>query len=750
MPHRLATLAVALAVATSVLAQAEKKEAAAPKKDEPGPVTVDAETIEGVGDLEITARGAAEIKRDELSIFGEQLRYNREFGRVEGDGGVRLQSGLARFFGPHLEYNTLDDTGFVETPRYIIEGELSAHGSAERIEFLGKDKYRMVNGRFTTCAPGREDWRIEADELDLNYETAEGRAKHPRLRFFEKTILTAPFAVSFPLENSRKSGILTPYYSHTTLRGLEVGVPYYWNIAPEHDATITPVFMTRRGLQAKNEFRYLDRSYRGEARFEYMPNDPVMGTSRQGLTLQHAQTFRPNFTGQLDYNRVSDNRYFVDLASQVRQVSQGNLQQDGYVTYTGTLGAAPYTMQARVQKFQTLQDPLAPIVPPYHRVPQLNFSAGYNNLAGFLDSTVPAEFVHFTHSSLVDGARTSFSPTFAAPKLAPGWFFTPKAGWRYAAYNLQHTTPDQAETPRMSVPWASLDSGLIFERDARWFGENVTNTLEPRLFYVYVPFRNQDQIPLFDTTLADFNYPQLFSENRFVGGDRFGDANQATLALTSRLLNATGQEALRATVGQRYYFSDERVGLTPTSTLRTSHSSDMLASVGGRLFRYWTFDTTTQYNRQESRAERYTIATRYQPEVAKVLNASYRYSRTTDPQIRQIDISGQWPVRPGWYAIGRYNYSLIDKRLLEGIAGVEYNAGCWVLRAAVQRIQAAAQVASTGFFIQLEFTGVGQIGTDEVVTLLRRNVPGYSVTNPRNQDLVPPGVQRPLPFQQVF
>lgn len=742
MPHRLATLAVALAVATSALAQGEKK-------DEPGPVTVDAETIEGVSDLEITARGAAEIKREDVTIFGEQLRYNREFGRAVGEGGVRIQRDVDRFFGPRLEYNTLDDTGFIETPSYLIQRELTAHGSAERIEFLGKDKYRMIKGRFTTCAPGREDWRIEADDLELDYETEEGRAKHPRLRFFDTTILAAPFA-TFPLENRRKSGILTPYYSHTTLRGFEAGVPYYWNIAPEHDATITPVFMTRRGFQAKNEFRYLDRAYRGEARFEYMPSDRVLGTSRQGITLQHAQTFRPNLTGQLDYNKVSDDRYFVDLASQVRQVSQGNLQQDGYVTYTGTFGPAPYSMQARVQRFQTLQDPLAPIVPPYHRVPQLNFSTGYNNIAGFLDGTAPAEYVRFTHSSLVDGSRASFSPTLAAPILSPGWFFTPKAGWRYAGYNLQHTAPDQAETPRLSVPWASLDSGLIFEREARWFGENVTNTLEPRFFYVYVPYRNQDQIPLFDTALADFNYPQLFTENRFSGGDRFGDANQATVALTSRLLNANGQEALRATVGQRYYFRDERVGLTPTSTLRTSHSSDMLASVGGRLFRYWTFDTTTQYNRQEARAERYTMAARYQPEVAKVLNASYRFSRSTVPEIRQIDFSAQWPVRPGWYAIGRYNYSIVDRRLLEGIAGLEYNAGCWVLRAAVQRIQAAAQVSSTGFFIQLEFTGVGQIGTDEVVTLLRRNVPGYSVTNPRDQNLVPPSLQRPLPFQQVF
>jgi len=293
----------------------------------------------------------------------------------------------------------------------------------------------------------------------------------------------------------------------------------------------------------------------------------------------------------------------------------------------------------------------------------------------------------------------------------------------------------------------SADTGLIFERDARFFGDTLTQTLEPRLFYVYVPYRNQDQIPIFDTALADFNFPQLFTENRCGGGDRFGVANQATLALTSRFLTRNGQEAFRATIGQRYYFRDERVGLTPTTPLRTSLESDLLGSVGGRLFRYWTFDTTLQYNRLEQRAERYTASMRYNPELAKVLNASYRFSRET---IRQIDLSTQWPVVAGWYAVGRYNYSLLDKRLLEGLGGVEYNAGCWVFRFVVQRVQAAAQVRSTGFFIQIEFNGVGQIGTDEAVSLLSRNVPGYKVTNPKDAALVPPSVRTKFPFEQVF
>jgi LPS-assembly protein len=738
MRYRVALLALCFAVPASA-------QGPVPAEEE-GAVVIDAERIEGVGDIEVTARGNAEIRRDDVTIFGETLRYNAEFGRAQGEGGVRLQRGLDRFYGPRMEYNTLDDTGLVESPNYLLQRERTARGGAERVDILGPDRYRLKDATFTTCEPGHDDWVLHASEMDLDYQAEEGTAKGTTLRFYDVPIFGFPY-VSFPLENRRRSGLLTPYYAQTTQRGFELGLPYYWNIAPERDLTITPVYMTRRGFQLKNHARYLERSYTGELRLEYLPDDRLFGDDRAGVSLQHAHTFTPRLTANLDFNRVSDDRYFTDLASQVRQVSIGNLQQDGYVTYNGQLGAYPYTAQARVHKFQTLQDPLAPIEPPYHREPQLTFAAGLNNLAGLVDTSLPAELVRFTHDVKVEGARLSFNPVLSLPFIRPGGFFTPKLGLRQAGYDLERTQPGQDTSPRVSIPWFSADTGLIFEREARFFGERLTQTLEPRLFYVNVPYRNQDAIPIFDTALADFNFPQLFSENRFTGGDRFGDADQATLALSSRFLTEGGREAFRATIGQRYYFRDERVGLTPTSPLRTSLESDVLGSVGGRLFRHWTFDATAQYSRLQQRTERYTASLRYNPEIAKVLNASYRFSRGT---LRQIDLSAQWPISAGWYGVGRYNYSFLDGQLLEGLAGVEYNAGCWVFRAVVTRVQAAAQVAATGFFLQLEFNGVGQIGTDDVVGLLSRNVPGYTVTNPSDPSRAPPSLQRRLPFEQVF
>jgi LPS-assembly protein len=741
MPQRFAMLVVA-ASAACLLPIVARAQAAVP-----GDATaLEAQRIEGVGELEFGASGAAELTQDELRIFAEQLRYNQEFGRLEADGGVRLQQGVDRFFGPRLTYETLGDTGVFEQPGFLLYRDVIARGSAERVEFLGRGRYRLTDARYTTCSPGRDDWLLQADSLELDYGAEEGRAEHPRLRFFDTTILAAPFA-TFPLENRRKSGLLTPYYSNSTTRGLELGVPFYWNIAPEYDATLTPVFMTKRGSMLKNEFRYLHRRHTGEARLELLPEDKASQTDRFGFSWQHQQNFFPGLVGNLDYNRVSDDLYFVDLASQVRQSSTGNLPQDGYVTYSGSMRAGSYTAQARVQRFQTLQDPNAPIVPPYERVPQFNLTATMNDIGGLADSTLPAEYVRFHHETLVRGSRASANPTLAIPVLAPGYFLTPKIGARYARYNIDEPPAGLLRTPGITVPWMSVDSGLVFERQAHYFGQDLAQTLEPRLFYVYIPYRDQSGIPLFDTALADLNFAQLFTENRFVGGDRFGDANELTAALTTRFLEPGGQEAFRATLGQRFYYKDERVSLTPGGVLRTRDASDLLASIGGRLFRHVTFDATTQYNPSLGRAERYNAAARYAPEPGKVLTASYRFNRDI---LRQVDVSAQWPVAPGWFAVGRYNYSLLDRRLVDGLAGVEYNAGCWVFRAVLQRIQAAAQVSSTAFFFQLEFNGVGQIGTTEVVGLLKRNVSGYSVSNPRDPALAPPAAQRPLPFDMIY
>jgi LPS-assembly protein len=735
---------ILLSGASLACAQQRPAQPVAPKP----PATIEAEHIEGVAELEVTARGKVEFQKEDLTVYSEFLRYNQEFGRVEADGGVRLQRGLDRFFGPRLRYNTRDSTGVFEQSNFILHGEVSTmRGKGERLEFLGNDRFRMAQGSFTTCEPGKEDWRFEAGEMEIDTGRDRVTVRDGRLKFFDYTLLPLPYG-SFSLDNQRKTGFLTPYVGNNSRRGFEVAAPFYWNIAPEQDLTLTPLMMSKRGAQLKTDYRYIDRAYAGEARFEYMPRDKVLDTSRSAFSLLHWQQITPALSGRIDYSKVSDDRYFVDLSSQVRTVSQGVLQQAGSLAWGTGVAGWPVGVSALFQRWQTLQDPLAPITPPYARLPQINFGTSKVDIGGRFDFVLPGEYVRFDHPTMVEGTRVRVAPVVAAPFLAPGYFFTPKLGAHYADYRLTQFAPGTPESQNVGVPWTSLDGGLIFDRPTSWFGQAATQTLEPRMYYVYAPFRNQSQVPLFDTGLSDFNYSTIFTENRFAGGDRFGDANQLTLAATSRILSPTGVELLRGTIGQRYYFADERVGLTPASTLRTRGQSDLLASLGGRLPRNLSFDATVQYNPQDARLERYNLSGRYAPEIAKVISAGYRYNRETN--IRQVDVAGQWPIATGWYAIGRFNYSFFDSRLLEGIAGIEYNAGCWVFRGAFQRLQAATNITSTGFFVQLEFNGIGSVGSDDIVTLLQRSVPGYAVSNPAESRLIPPSMRSPLPFQQTF
>jgi len=719
-----------VALMLSVAAHAQTPEAGEP-------ATIDAQSIEGIAGLEVTATGAVEFRQGDFSVTADFLRFNREFGRLEARGGVRIQQGTNFFSGPSLHYDTATHTGSLEEPQFMIRRQLTARGSAKRIEFLSRENYRLSDAFFTTCEPGRDDWRLEATELDLDYRDDEGTAHGARLRFFGAPILGSPY-LSFPLNNRRRSGVLAPTISQSSQRGTEVSVPIYLNLAPEQDATLAPTYMSARGEQLKAQYRYLGHRYQGETRLEYLPDDKQLGVSRTGFSLQHEQRFSSALVGRLDLNHVSDDTYLIDLHSQIRQISTHNLQQDAYLDYGNSFSGTAIAAQARVQRFQTLQDPLAPIVPPYHRLPQLKFSAARNDMGGFLDGRLPIEYTRFTHPDLVEGDRTTLDPVIAAPLLGAGYFLTPKLGAHQARYSLTRTNPGQPAKQNVTVPWFSLDSGLVFDRPTDWGGAGGRQTLEPRLFYVYAPYRDQSQLPLFDTFLADFNYAQLFSENRFVGGDRFGDANQLTWAITSRLLNAQGAELLRATIGQRYYFEAEQVGLTADSELRTASESDWLAAAGGHVGRAWTADAAFQYNPNTGRSERYGVQIRYSPELAKVINFDYRFNRIV--LLRQVDLSAQWPVGRGWYAVGRYNYSLQDEQVLEALGGFEYNGGCWVLRAVYQRVQAATDVVSKGLFFQLEFTGFGQLGSNDVVNLFQRNVPGYVVTNPKDRSLVPPSL----------
>jgi LPS-assembly protein len=334
-------------------------------------------------------------------------------------------------------------------------------------------------------------------------------------------------------------------------------------------------------------------------------------------------------------------------------------------------------------------------------------------------------------TSNVVGSRLTIYPNISMPLIAPGGYITPKLGFHSTNYSLERNPAGIPETIQRSLPIMSVDSGLTFERDTSALGRSFRQTLEPRAYYLYVPYRDQGKIPLFDTGINDFNYAQMFSENLFGGGDRIADANQLTLAVTTRLLSPTsGQEILKATIAERYYFQNQQVALNDATPTRTNKTSDFLASVNGRLSRYWSLDSALQFNPQRNFFDRLGLGARYQPETTKTLNLGYRFTRDA---LNQVDLSAQWPLGGGWYGVGRYNYSLRDNRLVESLGGFEYNAGCWIGRVVVQRFAASTGNSTSALFVQLELNGFSRIGSNPLETL-KRNIPGYGRINQTRPD----------------
>jgi LPS-assembly protein len=685
---------------------ADQKPAANP------PVVVEADRIVGIGQKEVRAEGNAILQQDDQSLSADLIIYHPPQEDVFALGNVVVKRGGNVVRGPRLEFNLESQTGQMEAPVYQLERN-NARGEAQLFLFEGENRYRAKQASYTTCPVNRDDWYLRVAELEIDRNANVGVARNVWLEFQKVPILYSPY-VDFPLGKERKSGFLPPLIGTTTQGGAEITLPYYWNIAPNRDATIAPRVIARRGLMLANEFRYLERGYHGEAKADILPDDQVSGRDRWALLLQHAHAFSPQLQGSVNIQRVSDDNYFRDLASSVTLTSQTNLPQEGTLTY----GGEGWIATARAQKYQTLQDPLAPVTPPYDRLPQLLVQGLKPDLLG-ADLGLNAEAVRFEHPTLVTGGRLVAYPTVSYPLRTSFAYLTPKAGLHYTRYDLDRSGP--GASPSRSVPIGSVDAGLFLERHMSAFGQRFLQTLEPRLFYVYVPFRDQAQLPNFDSADADFNFAQIFTENRFTGSDRIGDANQMTLALTSRLLESdSGAERLRFALGQRFRFEKPRVQLA--SPISPSNRSDLLASIGGRLTQSWLLDASMQWNPSDNETEKLNLYARYHPAPGKVANVGYRFTRNA---LEQVDVSAQWPLGDRWQGVMRYNYSLRESRVLDALAGLEYDAGCWSIRFVAQRIATAVDQASHAFFVQLELTGLGKIGADPL-HVLRSSIPGFT------------------------
>ncbi|MBB3180421.1 LPS-assembly protein [Variovorax sp. Sphag1AA] len=726
------------------------------------PSFVDGDRITGQPDLGTIVEGNAMLRRGDTLIRADRLEYYQPEDRARATGNVHVNHAGNIYEGPELELRLETFEGFFNRVRYEFLAN-GGRGDAERIDFIDSNVSVARRATYTTCRP--EDypgwmpaWLLKARTITADTEENVGVATNAQITFMG--ISTPPFpSLSFPLSNDRKTGVLPPVIGIDSVNGVELTVPYYWNIAPNRDATLYPTLMSKRGINLGTEFRYLEPTYSGEIRADYMPEDKLRDRDRWGIWTHHEQRFDAkslgldSLTGSLSINRVSDDDYWRDF-TRTPSLTQRLLANDGILRWS----SGDWSGMARALSYQTLQYAPSPILPPYDRLPQI--TADYNKFDwnGF-DFSLNTDYSRFRGPSPAlqqqlngfvqpDGERVFGLATLSRPFLTPGTFVIPKMLLNATAYQFDAPLlTNGATSATRVVPTFSLDSGMIFERDANYFGRAFRQTLEPRAFYVYTPYRNQNDLPNYDSAANDFSFATVYTENAFSGNDRISDSNLLTLGVTSRLIDPdTGAEAARFGVAQRLRFADQLVTL-PGGQPVTDRFSDILLGAQINWTPKWSVDGTVQYNPDEHNSTRTAISARYSPGPYRTISAAYRYqadtTTTSNDGSKSIDIGWQWPINdlwgdygkdlgPGrgqgggrWYAVGRLNYSLQDSKLTDGVLGFEYDGCCWIGRVVVERITTGQVTASTRIMFQLELVGFASVGSSPARTLTQ-NIQRYT------------------------
>ncbi|RDK00593.1 LPS-assembly protein LptD [Paraburkholderia lacunae] len=696
------------------------------------------DSTSGTTDQDMAAKGSAEIRRNTLVIKADALHYDQDTDLADAYGQVHVINNGNTFVGPEAHLQVDSSEGFMSAPKYHFN-LTGGSGSAERVDLLDNERSVFTHGTYTACACVDDPaWYIKGSEFDFDTGADEGVA-HNGVLFFQGVPVFASPWLSFPLSGERRSGLLPPTFSLSSGNGFELSVPYYFNIAPNRDLTVTPRLISKRGVQLQSTFRYLSPTYSGSITGEFLPNDRLTKTNRYALYIQHNQNFGNGFGGYIYYNKVSDNTYPEDLSSSVSQFMNGTqllYQQEAGLTYNN----GPWSVLAREQHWQTL----TPSVAPYGREPQLNVKYAKYNVGGF-DFGSEADYTNFriTTADKTEGQRVMFNPYVSYSVVGPGYFVTPKVQWHFASYNLRNISGDvPTGTPKNfteSIPTLSFDSGLIFDRSVRIFGQDYIQTLEPRLYYVYTPYRNQESAPLFDTADSDFGLAEIFTPNTFVGNDRIADANRLTAALTTRFINpATGDERARFVLAQQYYFRDQRVTLLPTQTSTQATHSDLIAGASLKLGAGFASETAFQYNADNNQLVKTSVGFGFSPGTGRVVNVGYRYTRantTLDNQpINQVLVSGQWPLSHRVFGVGRFNYDLGGHRIVDGLVGLQYDADCWTFGAGIQRYAnglntSGQHQAGTRFLAQLTFKGLSSVDNG-LMAAFRSSVAGYTPLPP--------------------
>ena len=710
------------------------------------PVFLQGDNLRSRTDVDATLQGDAELRKAGTIIRADVLDYDLPTDTARATGHVWVQRNGNTYQGPYLELGIDVFKGFFTAPSYAF-GQNGAHGQAARAEFVDNAHMTVYQASYTTCKrqPGPDwlpDWVLTAARIDIDNDEDIGLAQSAVLSFKGFPLLHV-MPISFPLTEKRKSGMLPPTIGLDNANGLELSTPYYLDIAPNRDATLTPTFMTARGVNLGAEFRYLEPSYGGSVRMSYMPADKLRDLQRWDTSIVHRGAVDlpvGSLTLAANINRVSDDNYWRDFtnsnAVNAGGAIAGATQRLLPADMTASWSQGDFSSSIKVLKWQTLQDPTAPIIPPYDRVPQ--WSARYApNKAQGVDWSVDLDMTQFQSDrslTLQANAQRAFGlAQISYPMLRPAGFVTPKLQLHTTGYQFDALVAGQ-QAASSTVPTFSLDSGLVFEREARVFGRNLVQTLEPRAFYVYTPFHDQSLLPNYDTGANDFNFATIYTENAFVGNDKISDNNLLTLGLTTRYIDGdNGAQLARFGVAQRLRFQDQKVTLDGSSTGAASGVSDILLGAAANLTDRWVVDSTVQYNVRNEQSVRAVMGVRYKPSNFRVFNVAYSYQRDLS---EQIDTSWQWPLSdPGngdsaasgegrYYGLGRLNYSLSDGRLVNTVLGVEYDAGCWIGRMVMERVQTSVDTSNQRLMFQLEFVGFTRVGLSPEKTL-SSNIPYY-------------------------
>jgi LPS-assembly protein len=659
-------------------------------------------------------RGDVLARRRNMLMHSDVLTYDEPTALVSAEGDVKVWNDDMYLTSDQAQLALDTNETTIERADFAL-GERHGRGAGERVVISDSRLLRAKHARYTTCDPGADAWVLTASSVKLDNATKVGEAWNALVKFKGVPIFYSPY-LQFPLSNERKSGFLTPSAGVSKETGYEASIPYYWNIAPNMDATFTPRGMTRRGGLLGAQFRYLTHADSGTIEGEYLPYDLVRNDTRWAVHGRHTTRFSSRLRADIDAAAVSDDQYLQQLGTNLAIASTSFLDQRGDLTYSGR----GWWTRLRAQHYQTIDETVAKSDEPYARLPQLVAATSLPERNRRPNLGAYGEFVSFERDVGPTAARGDLHATLSYPWRSAAAFAIPSANLRYTRYQLYDSAGFDDRSPDRLIPTASFDSGLFFERNVALGGASYVQTLEPRLFYLYVPFESQTDLPVFDTGTFTFGFDQLFRDNRFTGADRVGDANQLSIALSSRLLTPSGGELGRLSLGQIRYFRNRKVTL-PGEAPGTESGSPLVADLSASLAS-WRFLGGIQWDPTQTRVDRGTAAVRYEPDPERVLNLSYRYLRGS---IDQTDMSFRWPVSERFAVVGRWNYAVPQKRTLDGVAGIEYQSCCWALRAVARHyVNDVNAGANNAFFVQLELKGLAGIGK-AAGQLVERSVPGY-------------------------